>query len=69
MLESEELMSSAEFVDMMLSQVHPVILNNEHHDEQFSHHGVGTAFVLEYGEKLFVVTSQHVLINQGASHD
>lgn len=69
MLESEEIMSSAEFVDMMLGQVHPVILSNEHHDEQFSHHGVGTAFVLEYGEELFVVTSQHVLSNQGASHD
>jgi hypothetical protein len=69
MQESEEFMSSAEFVDMMLGQVHPVILSSEHHDEHFSHHGVGTAFVLEYAGELFVVTAQHVLNNQGAAHD
>ena len=67
MQESEEFMSSAEFVDMMLGQVHPVILSSEHHDEHFSHHGVGTAFVLEYAGELFVVTAQHVLNNQGAT--
>lgn len=33
MQESEEFMSSTEFVDMMLGQVHPVILSSEHHDE------------------------------------
>lgn len=69
MQESEQFMSSAEFVDMMLGQVHPVILSSEHHDEQYSHHGVGTAFVLEYAGELFVVTAQHVLNNQGAAHD
>ncbi|WP_262384144.1 serine protease [Pseudomonas fragi] len=69
MQESEEFMSSAEFVDMMLGQVHPVILSNEQHSEHFSHHGVGTAFVLEYAGELFVVTAQHVLNNQRAGHD
>lgn len=62
-------MSSAEFVDMMQGHVHPVILSSEHNDEHYSHHGVGTAFVLEYAGELFVVTAQHVLNNQHATHD
>lgn len=69
MQESEQFMSSTEFVDMMQGQVHPVILSNEHYSEKYSHHGVGTAFVLEYAGELFVITAQHVLNNQSAAHD
>ena len=47
MQDPEEFISSAKFVDMMLGQVHPVILSSEHYDEHFSHHGVGTAFMQE----------------------
>jgi hypothetical protein len=69
MLDSEEFMSAQAFTDMMLGQVHPVILSSEHHDEYYSHHGIGTSFVLEYGGELFVVTALHVLNNQLATHD
>lgn len=53
----------------MEGQVHPVILSNESQDEHYSHHGVGTAFVLEHGGELFVVTAQHVLNSQNAGHE
>ncbi|HEX4547991.1 hypothetical protein [Pseudomonas sp.] len=69
MQESEEFMSVAELADMMQGHVHPVILSSEHYDKHYSHHGVGTAFVLEYAGELFVVTAQHVLNNQGAVHE
>jgi hypothetical protein len=67
--ESEKFISLAEFVDMMQGHIHPVILSSGHYDEHYSHHGVGTAFVLEYAGELFVVTAQHVLNNQGAVHE
>lgn len=69
MQKSEEFMSVAELVDMLHGHVHPVILSSEHYDEHYSHHGVGTAFVLELSGELFVVTAQHVLNNQGATHE
>ena len=69
MHDSEEFISVDAFIDMMLGQVHPVILSSEHHGEYYSHGGVGTAFVLEYGGELFVVTALHVLNNQSATHE
>lgn len=69
MPQSEEFMSATKFVDMMVGQVHPVILSSEHHDKQYSHHGVDTAFVLEYAADIFVVTAMHVLNNQGSLHE
>nr|WP_314579152.1 hypothetical protein [uncultured Pseudomonas sp.] len=69
MQDSEEFMSAQEFADMMRGHVHPVILSSEHIDDYYSHGGVGTAFVLEYGGELFVVTPQHVFNNQCATHD
>lgn len=69
MQQSEEFMSVVELVDMLHGHVHPVILSSEHYDEYYSHHGVGTAFVLELAGELFVVTAQHVLNNQGATHE
>ncbi len=50
--------------DHLEGQVHPVILSYE--DEYITHHGVGTAFILEHAGKLFVVSAQHVLDNQRA---
>jgi hypothetical protein len=67
--DSDQYMSEIEFTDMMLGQVHPVILTSEHIDEHYSHGGIGTAFVLEYCGALFVVTALHVLNNQSAAHD
>jgi hypothetical protein len=69
MQKSEEFMSVAEVVDMLQGHVHPVILSSEHFDEHYSHHGVGTALVLEHSGELFVITAQHVLNNQGATHE
>ncbi|WP_245586779.1 hypothetical protein [Pseudomonas cremoricolorata] len=69
MTDSDQYMSENEFRDMMLGQVHPVILSSEHLDEHYSHGGIGTAFVLEYCGELFVVTALHVLKNQFAAHD
>lgn len=48
-------------------QVHPVILHDP--DENHPYHGVGTAFILEHNEQLFVVSAQHVLDNQKAQSD
>ncbi|MDO7901676.1 hypothetical protein ACE1YR_12025 [Pseudomonas sp. K1(2024)] len=62
-------MSKDTFTDMMLGQVHPVILSSEHLGNYYSHGGVGTAFVLEYEGELFVITAMHVLNNQLATHD
>lgn len=58
-----------EFTDLMEGQVYPVILSNNSGDEHYTHFGAGTAFVLEHESELFVVTAQHVLNNQGATHD
>jgi hypothetical protein len=48
-------------------QVHPVIL--QYPDEDYPYHGVGTAFILEHNEQLFVVSAQHVLDSQKAKSD
>lgn len=69
MQDSEEFMSKDAFTDMMLGQVHPVILSSEHLGDYYTHGGVGTAFVLEYEGELFVITAMHVLNNQLATHD
>lgn len=69
MQESEEFITPSAFADMMHGQVHPVIISRESEDEYYSHHGVGTAFVLEYAGEIFVVTAQHVLNAQNATHD
>lgn len=69
MQESEEFITISAFADMMHGQVHPVIISRESEDEYYSHHGVGTAFVLEYAGEIFVVTAQHVLNTHNATHD
>ncbi|WP_405128838.1 hypothetical protein [Pseudomonas urmiensis] len=69
MQDSEEFMSEQAFTDMMHGQVHPVILSSEHLGWDQTHGGAGTAFVLEYGGELFIVTALHVLNNQYAAHD
>lgn len=45
-------------------QVHPVILRSS--VEEYPYHGVGTAYILEHEQQLFVVSAQHVLVNQSA---
>ncbi len=69
MTDSDQYISEGEFTDMMLGQVHPVILSSEHIDEHYSHGGIGTAIVLRYCGELFVVTALHVLNNQSATHE
>ncbi|ERK98167.1 hypothetical protein O999_03005 [Pseudomonas putida LF54] len=69
MQQPQDFISLAEFCDLLEGQIHPVILSNENKDEYISHHGVGTAFVLEHGGELFVVSAQHVLNSQGATHE
>ena len=59
-----ELITIEELGDLIEGQVHPVILS--YGDDYISHHGVGTAFVLEHAGELFVVTAQHVLESQRA---
>lgn len=62
-----ELITLEEFGDLLEGQVHPVILETE--TEYFSEpQGVGTAFVLEHAGELFIVSSQHVLNSQRATH-
>lgn len=67
MQQPQDFISPAEIRDLLLGQVHPVILSNEHEDEYISHHGVGTAFVLDHAGELFVVSAQHVLNSQRAT--
>lgn len=62
--ETHEFITLEELGDMIEGQVHPVILS--HDDEYISHHGVGTAFILEHAGELFAVSAQHVLENQRA---
>ncbi|WP_454869703.1 hypothetical protein [Pseudomonas putida] len=69
MLRYKDFISHEKFTDLMEGQVYPVILSNNSGDEHYTHFGVGTAFVLEHESELFVVTAQHVLNNQGATHD
>ncbi|WP_210712450.1 trypsin-like peptidase domain-containing protein [Pseudomonas sp. MWU349] len=69
MQQLKDFVNTKEFADMLEGLVHPVILSRESQDEYYSHFGVGTAFVLALEGELFVVTAQHVLNNQGASHD
>jgi len=64
-----DFISLEEFGDLLEGQIHPVILSYEQQDEYISHHGVGTAFVLEHGGELFVVSAQHVLNSQRAAHE
>lgn len=67
MQESPEFISLDELGDLLEGQVHPVILETE--TEYFSEpQGVGTAFVLEHAGELFMISSQHVLNSQGATH-
>lgn len=54
-----------ELGDLIEGQVHPVILSYEN-EHTATHHGVGTAFVLEHGGELFVISAQHVLVSQYA---
>lgn len=69
MQQPQDFISLSEFRDLLEGQIHPVILSNEHKDKYISHHGVGTAFVLEHAGELFVVSAQHVLNNQRATHE
>lgn len=66
MAQPPDFITLQELGDHIEGQVHPVILSYE--DEYLStHHGVGTAFVLEHAGELFVVSAQHVLHSQGAT--
>lgn len=48
-------------------QVRPVIIRST--NEEFPYSGVGTAFILEYKNQLFIVSAQHVVVNQGAKNE
>lgn len=65
----EDYITLEEFTDVMEGQVHPIILKNNSGDEYYTYGGQGTAFVLEHEGELFVLTAQHVLNKQSATHD
>lgn len=65
MAQPPEFITLQELGDLIEGQVHPVILSYED-DYITTHHGVGTAFVLEHAGELFVVSAQHVLDSQRA---
>lgn len=69
MQQPQDFISLEEFRDLLEGQIHPVILSNENKDKYISHHGVGTAFVLGHEGELFVVSAQHVLNSQCATHE
>lgn len=65
MVQPLEFITLQELGALIEGQVHPVILSYE--DEYITtHHGVGTAFVLEHAGELFVISAQHVLDTQRA---
>ncbi|MCQ4298077.1 hypothetical protein NAU58_21090 [Pseudomonas stutzeri] len=65
MSDDGEFVSIGELTKILQGQIHPVILKST--DDQYPYYGVGTAFILEFEQQLFVVTAKHILDSQHAT--
>lgn len=64
MEDQEVLVSPQNIYEMIRGQVHPVVLSYD--CEHIPFHGVGTAFILEHRNELFLISAQHILDSQRA---
>jgi hypothetical protein len=65
MIDNSEFISIGEITKILQGQVYPVILKST--NDEYPYYGVGTAFILEFEQQLFVVTAKHILDSQNAT--
>lgn len=65
MIDNSEFISIEEITKILQGQIYPVILKST--VDEYPYFGVGTAFILEFEQQLFVVTAKHILENQYAT--